>query len=410
MLYIGTNHMNDTTLVVVSPLKGVPLSSGTIVLTQKFADGMKLYREFWGGPILHLCEPGALSDSLDNIEVPIKNAEFDTICSPLSPRYLKSVLPQRSIVLASVGEQFNSISAICREIDVPCVYITEYNLKTRLQIVSEYQRNALRGAWSSLRQVQQEIAQRKAISLASGTQCNGLPTFCAYKSINANAHLFFDSRTDSAMLANHEQITRRSFDRRQGKKLQLAFSGRLNLMKGVDDLILVAEHLRRLLNGWFHLSICGDGEYAPQLRRDIEQNGLGDLVSLRGTLDFKTELVPFIRNETDLFVCCHRQGDPSCTYLETMACGVPVAGYANDAWSALASVSQAGWATPIGDPETLANEIARLNRSDYEIEAASIRALDFATEHTFDKTFRRRVEHLTQTAAEHYRQCAARRA
>ena len=81
-----------------------------------------------------------LSDNLDNIEVPLRTAEFDTLCGPLSTDYLKSVLPKRSIVLASVGEQFNSISTICRQINVPCVYVTEYNLRTRHQIIAEYQR------------------------------------------------------------------------------------------------------------------------------------------------------------------------------------------------------------------------------------------------------------------------------
>ena len=395
--------MNDITLVVVSPLKGLKLPSGSIMLTQKFVDGMKLYREFWNGPILHMCEPArAISDSLDNIEVPIKTPEFDTLCFPLSVDYLKSVLPKRSIVLASVGEQFNSISAVCREINIPCVYVTEYNLRTRYQIVSEYQRNAIHGAWSKLRQTQQEIAQRKAIALASAIQCNGLPTYSAYQSINKNAYLFFDSRTDSTMLATTEHIERRSFKRQQGEKLKLAFSGRLNLMKGVDDLILVAEHLRHRLNGRFHLSICGDGDYAPQLRRDIAKKGLEDLVTLRGTLDFKTELVPFIMKETDIFVCCHRQGDPSCTYLETMACGIPIAGYTNDAWSALASVSQAGWATKNGKSEILANKIVQLDRSEHDIKRAAIRALDFAREHTFEKTFGRRVAHLKETAARHF--------
>ena len=49
--------MNEITLVVISPLNGFLLPSGSIVLTQKFVDGMKLYREFWDGPIIHLCEP-----------------------------------------------------------------------------------------------------------------------------------------------------------------------------------------------------------------------------------------------------------------------------------------------------------------------------------------------------------------
>lgn len=387
--------MNDRTLVVISPLKGFLLPSGNIVLTQKFVDGMKLYHDLWDGRVLHLCEPAkGPGDSLDNIELPLKTTEFDTLCAPMSDDYLRTVLPKRSIVLASVGEQFNSISTICREISIPCVYVTEYNLKTRQQIVSEYQRSVLHGIWGKFRQRQQEIAQRKAISLASAIQCNGLPTYSAYQNLNPNAHLFFDSRVDSSMLATEDQIAHKSFEVHQGKKLRLTFSGRLNLMKGVDDLLTVAEHLRTLLDGWFHLSICGDGEYAPQLRKDIQAKGLNDFVTLRGTLDFKTELVPFITQETDLFVCCHRQGDPSCTYLETMSCGVPIVGYANDAWRELHDFTRIGWVTPNGDPKTMAHKIAELDRSPDDIEAGAMRSLDFARSHTLEKTFARRIEHL----------------
>ena len=147
-----------------------------------------------------------------------------------------------------------------------------------------------------------------------------------------------------------------------GKKLRLTFSGRLSLMKGVDDLLNVAQHLRKMLDGWFHLSICGEGEYASQLHKDIRANELENFVTMRGTMDFKTQLVPFVTNETDIFVCCHRQGDPSCTYLETMACGVPIVGYANDAWEQLSHHSNSGWVTKLGDPEMLAYKIASLNR------------------------------------------------
>lgn len=392
--------MNGVTLVVVSPLKGFALPSGDIMLTQKFVDGMKLYRELWDGPILHLCEPATYpSDSLDNVEVPIRTPEFDTICAPLSDGNLRSVAPKRSLVLASVGEQFNSISAICKEIGAPCVYVTEYNLRTRYQIISEYQRNFLQGLWGKFKQTQQEIAQRRALAIANGIQCNGLPTYSQYRALNPSTHLFFDSRTDSSMLATVDKIAHKSFELHQGRKLRLAFSGRLNLMKGVDDLLRVVEHLRGKVGDSFHLSICGDGEYAPQLQRDIKDKGLSELVAMRGTLDFKTELVPFITNETDIFVCCHRQGDPSCTYLETMACGVPIIGYANDAWRELAKYSRAGRSTPLGDPESLANEIAELAKLPESIEAEARNALTFASDHTFEKTFERRIAHLREVVS-----------
>jgi glycosyltransferase involved in cell wall biosynthesis len=146
------------------------------------------------------------------------------------------------------------------------------------------------------------------------------------------------------------------------------------------------------------MSIFGDGEYAPQLEKDIIASELCDLVHLRGNLDFKSELVPLVTNEADLFVCCHRQGDPSCTYLETMSCGVPIAGYGNEAWEKLSRFSETGWSSPSGDPGALAELICDVLGRPGEVEYQSRRSLAFARSHTFEKTFARRVEHIANIA------------
>lgn len=39
---------------------------------------------------------------------------------------------------------------------------------------------------------------------------------------------------------------------------------------------------------------------------------------------------------------CHRQGDPSCTYLETYACGMPIVGYNNQAHQGILASNNAG--------------------------------------------------------------------
>jgi colanic acid/amylovoran biosynthesis glycosyltransferase len=389
-----------TSLVIISPLKGLLRPGGNIVLTEKFIVGLKLYRELWGGPVSHLCEPtDRESHNLDNQETALKTPEFNTVCHTFSERFFREAIPKDSLAVASAGEKFNSVSRICKEIGVPCVYVTEYSLRTRHQIIDEYRRSRLHGAWQKLRQVQQELAQRKAISLAAGVQCNGLPTFNAYKGLNSSPHLFFDNRTESSMLATEDQVKKRCFEYHQGHKLRLTFSGRLTLMKGVDDLLLVASHLREMGEDWFEMSICGDGDYVDHLRRGIELMGLNQVVRLRGSLDFKTELIPFLKNDTDLFVCCHRQGDPSCTYLETMACGVPIIGYANEAWEQLSDYSRAGWVTRIGDPQTMASQIIKISKKPDELEGEALRSLSFAKEHYFEKTFRRRVEHFQEIAS-----------
>jgi len=207
--------------------------------------------------------------------------------------------------------------------------------------------------------------------------------------------LFFDTRVDATMLADEAGLRRRFSARRAGGTLRLAFSGRLIVMKGADHLVRVAEALREIGRP-FHLSICGAGDLEWTMRQEVEHRGLKGFVSFEGNLDFERELVPFVREHVDLFICCHRQGDPSCTYLETMSCGVPIAGYDNEAFRGVASVSGTGWVTPMDRPARLAERIAALR--DEELDDHSIRSLAFARDHTFEKEFARRIAHARQLA------------
>src|SRR5215471_8184478 len=103
--------MEGVNLVVVSPLKGVPRPNQRILLTQKFLDGMGLYKEYWKGPIVLACEPAEqASDGLDNLEVDLDAVPFQTICEPLSDERLIRLFTPQSLVLTSVGREFNNIS------------------------------------------------------------------------------------------------------------------------------------------------------------------------------------------------------------------------------------------------------------------------------------------------------------
>jgi colanic acid/amylovoran biosynthesis glycosyltransferase len=367
--------MRDVTLVVISPLPGLLRKPDRVVLTQKFVDGIRLYHRLWQGPILHICEPAVtLTDSLDSIEISLREPEFETVCCDFSESSLAKNIPSEAVVLVAAGEQFNHVSALCRAKNVRCVYVTEYSLQTRLQIADEYHSNIVRRLWAKARQVKQEFAQRRAIKRADGTQCNGVPTYQAYKGLNSRPLLFFDSRIEADMLANEATIERKAVRRRTDGKLRLAFTGRLNLMKGVDDLPRVGAQLKRM-GVSFEMAICGDGDYRPRLEKEIVRLGLEDTIFLKGILEFKSELIPFISRDVDLFVCCHRQGDPSCTYIETMACGVPIVGYDNGAFSGLHHYSLTGWPTPMGRPDLLAEKIYRLQSASGELERAAQEAL-----------------------------------
>ncbi|MFN4129668.1 MAG: glycosyltransferase [Paracoccaceae bacterium] len=173
------------------------------------------------------------------------------------------------------------------------------------------------------------------------------------------------------------------------------YSGRLEPMKGAQDLVPLAT---ALASGGcrFELDIFGDGSLRDPIARGIANQGLSDRVRLHGNVDFATALIPWQRQQADLFISCHRQGDPSCTYIESMGCGLPVAGYANEMWGPLCRESGADWADPVGNVAALAARISTTPRT--AIAAAAAAALGFARRHDFDTELNGRMKHLARVA------------
>jgi len=334
------------------------------------------------------------SDNLDEIPVKINELPFNleiVSFNKLSPgKLLKN---QTSVVLASLEYQQNHIAKACQSADIPCVYVSEYSLKTRQQIVAGSTSNPFLRLRRNLWVHNQEWKQRNCVALANGLQCNGTPTYDAYRNINREPLLYFDNRVTEDMVATNNDIEMRASSRCDNIPLRLLFSGRLIKMKGADHLLDVAQELKRL-GIRFEMFICGDGELSEMMQHKIAANGLGDFVKMMGILDFKTELIPFAKANVDLFVCCHWQGDPSCTYLETMSCGVPIVGYANEAFAGLVEHSQTGWVVEMNRPTLLAQKVAELSRSRERIKAMSLNSLKFARLHTFEKTFESRISHI----------------
>jgi glycosyltransferase involved in cell wall biosynthesis len=135
------------------------------------------------------------------------------------------------------------------------------------------------------------------------------------------------------------------------------------------------------------------------MKASIVAHDLSRQVRLAGVLDFHRELVPKVKHETDVFVCCHRQGDPSCTYLETMGCGVPIVGYDNEAFAGVVAASGSGWSVPMNQPRLLARRIQELDMDRLQIAQVSRKSLAFAAQHSFEATFRKRIEHLQSARA-----------
>jgi glycosyltransferase involved in cell wall biosynthesis len=385
-------------LCVLSTLK-VRFHDANVVLTRKFIDGMTEYARLWPGPVDVLAEPGdGLSHNLDHVDLPLDQLPFGVKSVRFAdPRAMGAAMEASAAVLASLDNRQMHVAAICAQNRIPCVFVSEYSLKTRRQMVYAQTRNPLLRLRRSIWQGRLERKLRLAVASASGIQCNGTPTYEAYRDLNPKPLLFFDTRVCQSMLVTPETLEARTATLAQGAPLRLAFSGRLTAIKGADHLPVVAAELRRRGIA-FTMDLFGGGDQENQLRRMIENQGLSRQVRLRGVVDFATELMPEMARNIDLFVCCHRQGDPSCTYLETMSCGTPIVGYDNEAFRGIVTRSAVGWISPMDDPAALAQTIANLDADRPSLAHAAVAARKFAAGHVFEEIMAARIEHIKMCA------------
>jgi colanic acid/amylovoran biosynthesis glycosyltransferase len=392
--------MSSHTLLVIPSLDIGRSGDGRLRLTQKFIGGMALYVDRWDGPVEVLAEQNEARESgnLDDVWVRPDELSFRVTVTDFKSDDAKAAIRRAAVVQGGADHRLNHMPALCAAMGVRYVFVCEYTFRTRRQIIDAdapiWPIAWRRKAWAW----RQERANLACVRMSAALQCNGTPTFEAYRSMNERTLLYFDSRVASDMLPLAPRLLKRTQPWCAADPIRLAFSGRLNRMKGADHLLLVASALRDL-NVPFTMDIYGDGPLTPKLHKAIRREGLGDQVRLRGVVDFATELMPAIRDQVDVFVCCHRQGDPSCTYLETMACGVPIVGYANEAFAGLMSMCRAGEVVPMDDWAAMAATIARLSLDPRRLGELALCALAFAKEHTFEQEFQRRIEHMRALVA-----------
>ncbi|TAF05926.1 MAG: glycosyltransferase [Oscillatoriales cyanobacterium] len=390
----------NNNLTILQPLKAKLLPDGKVLLTRKLIEAIVELNNYWDGSITVMMEESQFENGnidqkvfkINELPFNLEVISFDLITPALLKKH------HSSVVLAVPGYQQNHIAQVCKLAGVPCIYVSEYTLKTRHQIATVTTSNPMMRLRKLLWEYNQEKKQCKAIVMADGLQCNGTPTYEAYKHINRNPLFFFDTRISEDMLATEAEIEKRTANSLQDRPLRLLFSGRLVKMKRADHLLLVAQELKQMKVN-FEMFISGSGDLEKTMQKTIAANQLQNLVKMLGVPDFKTEFFPFVKKNIDLFVCCHRQGDPSCTYIETMSCGVPIVGYANEAFEGISAMSGTGWVVPMNQPKVMAQKIAQLSQQREAIKSMSFKSLHFAQKHTFEKTFKARVEHMQQVIA-----------
>ncbi|HEY0825619.1 MAG TPA: glycosyltransferase, partial [Ramlibacter sp.] len=323
---------------------------------------------------------------------------FGVALIPAGSEVPAELVADAAVVLACGDNHLDlPLARSCSRLGVPVVYVIENTLPTRWRIAMLEPWPLRQRLKSLLWHAFTEIERRSAFRRASGLAANGVDASRSYAASSGDLITFFDSRTTREMMATQRELDAKLDRLRRGEPLRLGFSGRLEALKGTDHLPAVARCLAAA-GIPFSLDIFGSGSLEAPMRRDIAEAGLQGRVTMHGAVDFATVLVPFFRGNVDLFVCCHRQSDPSCTYLEAMACGAAIAGYGNRALVGLLEHARAGVASPMDQPASLAQAIARLG-SDRESLAEMMRnALALACEHDVASTFSRRVEQCLRLA------------
>lgn len=366
---------------------------------RKFYDGMLAYVTYWPGTIrlairLATDAPpkfGLVKFVTDSFPINVVVIQPDDVID-------SSLLDGVDVVLAS-GDAFDEfhLAGLCKRLDIKCIYIIENTLYTRLQIAyidgPNIWRKSKRIAWYLIK----ERKRLQAFRMSDGLQANGVPAYKAYASLVPNALLYFDTRNTASMGISDSDLTIRLSYLDKQAPLRLGFSGRLISMKGADHLVEIAYLLKKRQVP-FTFEIFGEGDLVSKMQELIGGYNLSAYVKLRGAVDYASELVPYIKKNLDLFVCCHRQGDPSCTYLETYACGVPIVGYNNSAHQGILNAHDVGWSVAVNDIEGIADLIAKLDSQREQIKTKARNAARFAQEHTFEETFQRRISHCIEVA------------
>lgn len=370
---------------------------GGHVLTKKFVEGAEAYVRRWPGPVTVAIEPSTQPDgNLDHAEWLPEELGFEVVRVSFADRAAMDPLFRDSaLVAAGLDHRQAHLAAWAKRAGTKIVYTSEYTLQTRFQIVDAEGGTSLQRTKRKVWAAMQEARYVRALLQADAIQCNGEPTYRLYRRLVKDSLLFFDTRTSDAMVVDDHALRAKRERALAGEPLHLAFSGRLNHMKGADLLVAVAKDLAGR-GVPFSFDVFGDGPLAADMRRDSRE--LGEQFRMRGVLDFASELVPLVKRDIDLYVICHRQGDPSCTYLETLACGVPIVGFANEAWRGLADHGRFGWSAKMEDVPAIADRIEHLHRNRGELASAMDEARDFASSHTFERTFAKRLDHLQSVA------------
>ncbi|MCV7470684.1 glycosyltransferase [Micrococcus luteus] len=280
-------------------------------------------------------------------------------------------------------------SAPILDIGAPAILTTELTYRTRLDIHrAEAPARVL--PRMALGLARTELRFRSMVRRAAGVECNGPAATRTYARLARRSMSYRDHRLHRADVAAAARVP--AWD---GKRpLHVGFSGRHEAVKGPQFVVEVA---RRAYHTGLPVtfSIFGRGPLEQELRAAAPPT-----VRFRGFRDFRTEWVADVQNEIDVMMLPHLQGDPSCTYSESLGSGAPVLGFHNETLTPLVKEHGVGWAVRRGDTDALYDRLTHLLKHPDEVDAARKAGLALVGSEPFEDLMERRAAFFRSVALE----------
>lgn len=369
--------MNAPVLAII-PFGSASAHGDRIRLTDKFVTGLRSIVDRWPGSVALVVErrPGERDVNVGARWFEVRELPVDVTITDDVAGAVRQLEPN----IISAGLEYARSWLV--DVEPPVVYTSEFTSRERLRNTL----NLTEGALNKVRVIagasRQALALHRMVKSAAGIQCNGWPTWEAFRKHNDRCLLFYDTRLGPDAVREPRP--------RQPGPLTVAFSGRLVELKGPMDAVRAVEIARQQGHD-VRLRVYGEGPLADQVAAS-----LGARDEFAGTVDFESEWLAQVHGDVDLMLLPYRQGDPAGTFLEAAGIGVPTLGYDSVALASLVREEGIGWTVPVGDVQALARELGRLASAPHEVEAAGARGAEVMRKHHSEAEFDRRVEHLVQ--------------
>lgn len=367
------------------------VDNGLLYIDRKFLDGMRYFADQLNVPLttIHpLLRKGEAV--MDGVSTSVADLNFKVVTIADGGRSSDSQLILQNYIRKSVlvyGAGMDC-AEIARRCDVPYILVLESDLSTKIAVACNNINGLVRRKVRSLRVILDHfLRELPSIRNAYAVHCNGYPVFEEVAPRAVRSLLYLDSRMSSDQVISLVKLKERisTLGRR---RLRLLFSGRYEAIKGAVDAVQVAIECQKLgLDVEFHA--YGKGSLSEKMKECAKAAPYPELVTIHDPISYP-DLVRKSR-EFDIFISCHVQSDPSCTYLETLGSGLPIVGYNNKMLKRIVEKSKAGVASRLGSPTEVARQIQALSNDCELLAEMSMNARDFSLIHVFEKEFDLRI-------------------